>query len=524
MRQLKIIVSVLALCLCTTTQAQNSVMQVDTTIVPGVEYLLRNVSSGLFITRSGTLVTDPIQADSWRFLSDESPTMLHSNQIFLFMANGGVTGWRVNLTGEAKTQEIIKSNDTQGAFKFRCKYMLDTRYLNVQADSTLGFARTQDTTSDWQLVRAPEQNAHLYRLLTVETKSGSTQFTIGYQSVDVQGNPVELSGFIVLPTSGKGGMCTADHILFSTHYTMAKNAQVPSMADPYDALTFTFSSNKPVMIEPDYMGYGISFGHPHPYIEPNIMARNCVDMLLATHQLLREMCGFDVSQGNIPTYGIGYSQGGSTILAVQKYIETSENISDSLRQVIKYTRTCAAAGPYNPLATYSQYLYQDDISTVSAVPLLISGMIDAFPEIFDTIRAEDYFSEAFNQADILGLMRSGNYNTDEIDLFIKSACGAKKVSLMLCEEAQDVNSDLSQKLMKALGQCNLTRDWVPQAEIRFYHNTRDDVVPYLNTISAYNAFSNNGVSNVTLHTSTIASGHVPAAIEFMARMILGNYK
>ena len=95
---------------------------------------------------------------------------------------------------------------------------------------------------------------------------------------------------------------------------------------------------------------------------------------------------------------------------------------------------------------------------------------------------------------------------------------------MLCEEAQDVNSDLSQKLMKALGQCNLTRDWVPQAEIRFYHNTRDDVVPYLNTISAYNAFSNNGVSNVTLHTSTIASGHIPAAIEFMARMILGNYK
>ena len=523
MKKLTTIISVLAVCMTLSAYAQTA-MQVDSAIVPGVEYMLRNVNSGLYLTRTGTMVSDPEQADSWRFLSAQSPTMLHSNRIFLFMANGGVSGWRLNLTGEAATQEVLASNDTPGAFKFRCKYLLDTRYLSVQADSTIGFSRTQDTTNDWQLVRSTQPNTHLYRLLTAETKGSYTEFTIAYQSIDIQGNPIELSGYIVLPTLSKGGMCNADHILFSTHYTMTKNSDVPSLSDPFDALTFTMSGNKPVMIEPDYLGYGITVDMRHPYLAPDIMARNSVDMLVASHQLLREMNGFDVSQGNIKTYGIGYSQGGSIILAVQKYIENSPNVSDSLRQVIKYTRTCTGAGPYNPLATVSQYMYQDRLSMPCAAPLLVSGLVEAFPQIFDTIQAEDYFSDAFNQADILGMMRSCNYSIDDLNAAIKNACGDNLMSLMMSEDAMDMNSHIMQRLQKALGQCDLTRDWTPKADIWFFHNTDDDVVPYLNTISAYNAFRDKAEGSVSLYTTGIGMSHTAAAVDFMARMILGNYK
>lgn len=515
----------ISLCLLLLLSGRVGAQTIDTLVVPGVEYLLQNVGSGLYLTSSGQMVDDPTQAAPWRFLGTESPTFIHSGRTFLYMSNGGVTGWRINFSTVAESQQIERSTTTDGAFKFRCKYMLDTRFLNVQnSDSALSCAKTQSTWSDWYLVRAPKQNEHLYRLLSVRHSSGNTKYTLAYQSVDIQGNPIELSGFMVLPTSSKGGMCTADHVLFSTHYTMTKNSDVPSNFDPFDALTFTFGSNKPVMIEPDYLGYGITVDQPHPYLAPDIMSRNCVDMLIACHQLLREMNGFDVYQGNIPTYGIGYSQGGSIILSVQKYIETSPELSDSVRTAIHYVRTCAGAGPYNPLATLSQYMMQDDLSMPCAAPLLVAGVVDAFPQIFDTIRAEDYFSDAFNAADILGKMRARQMSIDDLNAAINTACGGSKISLMMSDQAKDMNSDIMQRLHKAFGMCNLTRDWVPQADIWFFHNAADDVVPYLNTMSAYNAFVNAGGGNISLYTTGVGMSHTAAAIDFMARMILGNYK
>jgi hypothetical protein len=54
-----------------------------------------------------------------------------------------------------------------------------------------------------------------------------------------------------------------------------------------------------------------------------------------------------------------------------------------------------------------------------AAPLLVSGVVDAYPEIFGSTTAEDYFSDAFNHADILGKVRSRNYTTDELNAAIK---------------------------------------------------------------------------------------------------------
>ena len=499
-------------------------LTIDSAVVPGVEYLLYNVGSGLYLSKTGTMVANAADADAWRFLSTETTTFIHSEQIFVYMKNTGFSGWYICFSNMAQTQEIYPSTTTPGAIKISCPFMLDRRYLSVKSkDYSLSCEKNQDEWNDWQLVRAPQQDMHLYRLLTIKTDNSKVQYTIGYQSIDLSGNPIELSGYIVVPTTSEG-TCTADHVLFSTHYTMTKNSEVPSQSNPFDALTFTMSGNRPVMIEPDYLGYGLTADKGHPYLAPDFMARNCVDMLIACHQLLRQMNSFDVSQGEYPTYGIGYSQGGSIILAVQKFIENNPYVSDSLRNVINYVRTCSGAGPYNPLATISQYVYQDDLTMPCAAPLLVSGVVDAYPEIFETTTAEDYFSEAFNQADIIGKMRSRNYTIDELNAAIKSACGQNKMSLMLSDEALNFNSDLIQKLLKALGQCNLTRDWIPQAEIWFFHNTADDVVPYLNTMSAYNAFIEAGCTNVSLYTTGIGMSHTAAAVDFMARMILGNYK
>ncbi|MBR7052439.1 MAG: hypothetical protein IKI44_05570, partial [Bacteroidaceae bacterium] len=103
------------------------------------------------------------------------------------------------------------------------------------------------------------------------------------------------------------------------------------------------------------------------------------------------------------------------------------------------------------------------------------------------------------------------------------ACG-NTMQGMLSEDAKDTNSDLSQHLLKALGRSDLTRDWSPKADIWFFHNTDDDVVPYLNTMAAYKRLKDHCQGECAVYTTGVGMSHLAAAIDFMARMILGNYK
>ena len=99
------------------------------------------------------------------------------------------------------------------------------------------------------------------------------------------------------------------------------------------------------------------------------------------------------------------------------------------------------------------------------------------------------------------------------------------MTALLSEEAKDPNSDIAQKLLKALGQCNITRDWSPRANIVLYYNPTDDVVPYLNTISFYNGMKDRCQGTLEVRPTTFSfGGHDEACVEFFARMIFGAYK
>lgn len=504
-------------------------------VLPGEQYLLRNVATGSYLQKDGTTTDMEDEASNWRVVTNDTirttdtEKLYHviSDNMVMQLTNGGITGWSATFSSKGNTTYVMPSETTPGAFKFRYRYLASTRYLNVEVSANgsekLTAAKTSSTYNDWEFVPSSHPHDYSYRLMTMNRSSNNTKYTIAYRSHDVTGEEVWLSGWLAVPTSSEGGTSNADHILFSTHYTMCKNSEVPSQSDPYDSFTFNLSTNRPVMIEPDYLGYGITSDREHPYCAPDIMAEESIDMLLACHDLLRDLHGMDCSTGAYPTYGIGYSQGGAIILACQRYVENSPKVSDAERTAIRWIRTCAGAGPYNSLATISQYLYQNTLSMPVAAPLLVMGMVTAYPEIFGDVPAERYFSDAFNAAGIVDMVRSTNYTIDELNSAISSACGSDMQS-MLSEEAKDFNSDIMQLLLKALGRSDLTRDWNPQAEIWFFHNTDDDVVPYLNTISAYNGLKDRCIGGCSMYTTGVGMSHTAAAINFMARMILGNYK
>lgn len=347
-------------------------------------------------------------------------------------------------------------------------------------------------------------------------------YKIAYQSTNVDGQPIELSGYVEFPTNGPDGACTATNVLLSSHYTQTDNAACPTSATPY--MAWLTRDRQRVYVEADYMGYGISLGTPHPYLSPQIMSRGNIDILVAVHALLKDLALTDVHEHPLPTYGIGYSQGGSVALATQKAIETEDYVSDELRHAINYQTTHCGAGCYDPLATLGQYFYDDELGYALAPAFIIVGVKAAYPDIMEGIEPEDYFNKAFNDAGIIDVVRRMDTPDTELNKLIENACGSSRMSDMLSVEAQNPNSPIMQALMKALGQSNVIRDWKPQHDVYFFHNRGDNVVPYLNTMEAYNKFVADGTAHIDLVTTLIDMDHVAGAIDYFVRVFTGGYQ
>ena len=502
-------------------------------VMPGAEYVLRNVATGTYLMKDGTTTTDEEAASNWRVVTNdtihfgdkEHLYFVHSDEIIMQMNNSGL-GWSVKFSPEANQTYVMPSETTAGTFKFRYRYMASTRYLNVEvaADGSerLTAAHTSSPYNDWEFVPTSHPKNYRYRLMSMDRSSGNTKYAIAYRSHDPKGQEIWLSGWMAVPTDSEGGSSTADHVLFSTHYTLTKTSQWPTVSDPIDGFSFTFTSNKPVMVEPDYYGCGITEQYDNPYCAADIMAEESVDMLIIAHDLLRDLHQMDCSTGAFPTYGIGSSQGASIILACQRYVENSPKVSEDERKAINWVRTCACAGCYNPISTLSHYYVTNELSVPSVVPFLLMGMVVGCPDIFGETRAEDFFSEAFLKAGILELIRSKNYSSEEITEAMKNHSVAT-MKEMLSEEAKDLNSDISQKLLKALGQSDLTRDWSPKADIKLYYHPEDAVVPHLNLVSFVNGLKDRCQGKLETQ-QTLLSVHVMACTDFFARMIFGSYK
>ena len=503
-------------------------------VVPGAQYVLRNVATGSYLMKDGTTTKDEATASNWRVVTNDTVHYSDAEKLYVVYSDDAVMqltnsggGWKVAFTGKGNTTYVMPSTTTEKAFKFRYRFALDTRYLNVEEDAEgrekLTAAHTASRYNDWEFVPTTHPKDYRYRLMKMNRSGDNTKYSVAYLSHDVLGEEVWLSGWVAVPTVSEGGACNADHVLFSAHLTQCKNTEVPSQFDPYDGLTFSLSGNKPVMIEPDYLGYGITEHLDHPYCAAEPMAEESVGMLFAAHELLGDLHRMDCYTEPLPTYGIGSSQGASIILACQKYVETSPKLTEEQRNTIHWVRTNACAGLYDPLATLSHYYYVDKVDVPAVMPLLLLGQLAGFPEIFGETKAEDYFSEAFLKAGVLDMIRSHDYDSEDISNTIINSCG-NTMHQMLSEDALDPNSDISQKLQKSLGMCNLTRDWTPKADIKLYYFTKDEVVPHLNLVSVTKGLKDKCLGKFETEETTLGVRHIVACSNFFINILSGGYK
>lgn len=400
----------------------------------------------------------------------------------------------------------------------------DQTFVVVGSEKIFSFTELMSSYQDKDLLNALFLTRALYNIDSYLTKYEFGRYykavTIKYPSIDPQGNKIWLSGRIYMSCDYKGRVKAADHIVLSNHYTIGSSAEAPSQVYTFDA---PMAINKGLVVAPDYNGYGLSEDNVHPYLCGELTAINSIDMIRAAKGYMAQS-GKAVS-ASAPVYNLGYSQGGYSTLATQRYIEEHSN----LLKEFPLKNTYCGGGVYSPKDFFQAWLNGSACQYPTGILLIVRGLKYAFPDIM-TAPIEAYFSDAINASDALAKVDSKDYTVDEIATTIKAAIGectsASSVapSKIFSAEAMTPGSALYTQLLAALDKNEIIDGWTPRTPVHFMHCVKDETVPYAAFTRAKNAYAGNANAYFENVDYLIISSHRTTAGLFYARSIAGEYK
>ena len=365
--------------------------------------------------------------------------------------------------------------DKVDSLTFRVTAQRTTRLQDLSNDpETLAMWGLTDSTATPAAaagVKAPQRASStsvagiMQELLDFGNNASAIELSGLYNSIDVDGLPVILSGKVILPAKGP----IKRYILVS-HYTIASNKEAPSNIFSLEGLLVQLGY---ALIIPDYIGYGITADRVHPYLVMELTARNVLDMYDAVVPFLKK-AGYAPEHDDI--YLMGYSQGGATTMAVQYEIERNE-------RPIKIRRVFAGGGPYDIKYTYDQFVETNWASYPCAVPIMMQGMVVGNKLDLDMSKMmAPYIYENLDK-----WVNSKWYNTNQINALI----GTHITSDLLTPTGMNRSSKEVAELYKAMTENSiLTYSWTPKAPVFMFHSMDDDVVPFENAMRAKSKWKN----------------------------------
>lgn len=147
-----------------------------------------------------------------------------------------------------------------------------------------------------------------------------TDKEITYWSVDANNNPVQLSAHIYWKKKGTFSNPDIKFVMVNCHATITHDDGCPTGKTPQmEAIKYMVSEDC-LLVCPDYLGFGNTKDKTHPYMCGTLTGRNVLDAYKAAVKYVKEQGKKIVS--NYYTINVGYSQGGATALAFQRYLET----------------------------------------------------------------------------------------------------------------------------------------------------------------------------------------------------------
>lgn len=284
-----------------------------------------------------------------------------------------------------------------------------------------------------------------------------------FKGHDVDGiTPLTQSGKLIIPASGP-----IKNMVLVSHYTIGANFEAPSETFPLEGI---IAAKGYAVVIADYIGYGVTADRIHPYMHTRSTAQSVVDMALAVKPYLEHIGRKPESEEVIL---VGYSQGGSTTLAVMNTLQQSYRFEFPINKVY------AGGGPYDLAATFDVSMEMDKTGIPCAIPMIVQGINEGEKL---GLRMEDFF-----KGDLLEhykeWINSKQYTVAQINQFI----GSTYLSQIMTDKGRDKNSLETARLYKALLK-NSVLNFTPGAPIYMFHSREDQTVPFTNALQAETYF------------------------------------
>ena len=257
-----------------------------------------------------------------------------------------------------------------------------------------------------------------------------------------------------------------------SHYTIGANFECPSETFPMEAL---FAAKGYAVAVADYIGFGITADRVHPYMHTESTARSVVDMGLAVIPYL-EHIGRAPENNEVILFG--YSQGGSTTLAVMDMLQ--DEFFDEMPIKMVY----AGGGPYDLAATFDVSMETGVTGIPCAIPMIVQGVNEGENLGLDMA---DFFKPRLLE-NYKDWINSKRYTVSQINKNIQS----KDLHDIMTDEGRDKNSRGTARLYTALLK-NSTLNFRPYSPIYLFHSRQDQTVPFINALKAEQYFKGNDI-------------------------------
>jgi len=333
-------------------------------------------------------------------------------------------------------------------------------------------------------------------------------YKLTYNTTYFNDSIVEASGLVLIPSGYDFARLTSFQ-----HSTLAKDPnpsidqenRAPSYLSSDNAEIYLsamlFASNGYLISAADYIGYGSTKELFHPYEHAQTTATTCYDMLKATKELAQFLEVEMVDE----TFLFGYSQGGNSTMALHKYIE-----ENNLTEEFPIKKSAMGAGAYHKSAV-GDYIFNFDGDLGFPISLYL-WVMDSYDKVYPELQNG------------LSYYLKDPYATEVIENGYYAISSTNPQQVFTDQFIADINNP-SSAFSQALAD-NDIHDWQAQAAIKLFHHENDELVPYFNSLDAFNSMNAKGSNDVTLETysfSTSGSVHGEAGGQFFIDVISGAF-
>ncbi len=325
-------------------------------------------------------------------------------------------------------------------------------------------------------------------------------FRLKYHTKNLAGELVEASGLVRLRSDLLEPSDEAIPVISYQHSTRILRVESPSTSfvDPEGmGGVMYFAPRGYLWAMPDYLGLGIS-KEPQSYLHAKGQAIVCADFLVA----VEEWATSKEIRIDRKVIAMGYSQGGHTTLALQKYLESEANHTKfSIRA------SFAMAGPYSVAGVGLEQALKSKSSTQLLFVALAFYGLSADPSL--KINMSKIVNEKYES--VLPKMFNGEVGFDEAAAMLPKNAEEFFTTKFLGEV---IVSQANHPTLQALKDQDVV-DFQALAPVYLIHAPKDETVLYENSTLAKKYLKARG-SQVQLITLDESLNHVSAALPAFA--------